>query len=79
MQCLGKKQQNLLSTWTIRAVLANDLFTDDSFVVSSYTHSTITVNFNTHCFTRFVDHFLSVNFMHFDCAFISAIVSELRP
>lgn len=33
MQCLNKKQQNLLAAWTIRAVWANDLFTDDSFVV----------------------------------------------
>ncbi|KAL6580076.1 hypothetical protein OROMI_008100 [Orobanche minor] len=31
-ECLKRKQQNLLSTWTIRAVWANDLFTDDSFV-----------------------------------------------
>ena len=32
-QCLNKKQKNQLSTWTIRAVVANDLLTDDSFVV----------------------------------------------
>ncbi|KAL0317166.1 UNVERIFIED_CONTAM: hypothetical protein Sangu_2130900 [Sesamum angustifolium] len=31
---LSKKQQNLLHSWTIRAVWANDLFTDDSFVFS---------------------------------------------
>ncbi|KAK6136090.1 hypothetical protein DH2020_030195 [Rehmannia glutinosa] len=36
-ECLSKKQQNLLSTWTIRAVWANDLFTDDSFVFSKAT------------------------------------------
>ncbi|KAL3834055.1 hypothetical protein ACJIZ3_008791 [Penstemon smallii] len=35
--CLSEKQQNLLSTWTIRAVWANDLFTDDSFVFSKAT------------------------------------------
>ncbi|KAL3523716.1 hypothetical protein ACH5RR_016550 [Cinchona calisaya] len=34
VECLSKKQKNLLSVWTIRAVLANDLFTDDSFVFS---------------------------------------------
>ncbi|KAJ4719710.1 Nucleolar/coiled-body phosphoprotein [Melia azedarach] len=33
-ECLNTKQKNLLSTWTIRAVVANDLFTDDSFVFS---------------------------------------------
>ncbi|KAG6437553.1 hypothetical protein SASPL_102472 [Salvia splendens] len=33
-ECLNKKQQNLLAAWTIRAVWANDLFTDDSFVFS---------------------------------------------
>ncbi|KAF2307011.1 hypothetical protein GH714_023286 [Hevea brasiliensis] len=32
--CLTKKQKNQLATWTIRAVVANDLFTDDSFVFS---------------------------------------------
>ncbi|KAI4370241.1 hypothetical protein MLD38_018611 [Melastoma candidum] len=31
---LTEKQKNLLATWTIRAVVANDLFTDDSFVFS---------------------------------------------
>ncbi|GFP81759.1 hypothetical protein PHJA_000319200 [Phtheirospermum japonicum] len=36
-ECLKKQQQNLLSTWTIRAVWANDLFTDDSFVFSKAT------------------------------------------
>ncbi|KAI3458738.1 hypothetical protein Pfo_015401 [Paulownia fortunei] len=36
-ECFSKKQQNLLSTWTIRAVWANDLFTDDSFVFSKAT------------------------------------------
>ncbi|CAI9759852.1 unnamed protein product [Fraxinus pennsylvanica] len=34
---LNKKQRNLLSTWIIRAVWANDLFTDDSFVFSKAT------------------------------------------
>ncbi|KAL0303710.1 UNVERIFIED_CONTAM: hypothetical protein Sradi_6239100 [Sesamum radiatum] len=34
---LSKKQQNLLRSWTIRAVWANDLFTDDSFVFSKAT------------------------------------------
>ncbi|KAL0321947.1 UNVERIFIED_CONTAM: hypothetical protein Scaly_2491100 [Sesamum calycinum] len=34
---LSKKQQNLLHSWTIRAVWANDLFTDDSFVFSKAT------------------------------------------
>ncbi|KAL5770581.1 hypothetical protein ACOSP7_014735 [Xanthoceras sorbifolium] len=33
-ECLNKKQKNQLSTWTIRAVVANNLFTDDSFVFS---------------------------------------------
>ncbi|KAI3819024.1 hypothetical protein L1987_12846 [Smallanthus sonchifolius] len=33
-QCFTQKQQKLLSLWTIRAVMANDLFTDDSFVFS---------------------------------------------
>ncbi|XP_045809049.1 uncharacterized protein LOC123903176 [Trifolium pratense] len=31
---LNKKQKNQLATWTISAVVANDLFTDDSFVFS---------------------------------------------
>ncbi|KAJ1409332.1 hypothetical protein SESBI_22844 [Sesbania bispinosa] len=31
---LNKKQKNQLATWTIRAVVANDLYTDDSFVFS---------------------------------------------
>ncbi|KEH42985.1 hypothetical protein MTR_1g079830 [Medicago truncatula] len=30
---LNKKQKNQLATWTISAVVANDLYTDDSFVV----------------------------------------------
>ncbi|CAI9091455.1 OLC1v1026494C1 [Oldenlandia corymbosa var. corymbosa] len=30
----NNKQKNLLTTWTIRAVVANDLLTDDSFVFS---------------------------------------------
>lgn len=34
-QCLSKNQKNQLAVWTIRAVVANDLFTDDSFVVGS--------------------------------------------
>ncbi|CAK7341061.1 unnamed protein product [Dovyalis caffra] len=33
-ECLNMKQKNQLATWTIRAVVANDLFTDDSFVFS---------------------------------------------
>ncbi|XP_010558744.1 PREDICTED: uncharacterized protein LOC104827288 [Tarenaya hassleriana] len=33
-ECLDKGQKNLLTTWTIKAVVANDLFTDDSFVFS---------------------------------------------
>ncbi|GER38080.1 aldolase-type TIM barrel family protein [Striga asiatica] len=33
-ECLKMEQRKLLSTWTIRAVCANDLFTDDSFVVA---------------------------------------------
>lgn len=36
-ECLSKNQQNLLTAWTIRAVWANDLFTDDSFVFSKAT------------------------------------------
>ncbi|KAJ6815021.1 uncharacterized protein M6B38_136060 [Iris pallida] len=32
--CFNKQQKNQLTTWTIRAVLANDLYTDDSFVFS---------------------------------------------
>ncbi|RDX60461.1 hypothetical protein CR513_61396 [Mucuna pruriens] len=31
---LNKKQKNQLETWTINAVVANDLYTDDSFVFS---------------------------------------------
>ncbi|AES61184.2 hypothetical protein MTR_1g079830 [Medicago truncatula] len=31
---LNKKQKNQLATWTISAVVANDLYTDDSFVFS---------------------------------------------
>ncbi|GAA0162281.1 hypothetical protein LIER_18408 [Lithospermum erythrorhizon] len=37
IECLNKKQQNLLTTWTFRAVVTNDLFTDDSFVFSKAT------------------------------------------
>lgn len=33
-ECLNKKQKNQLTAWTIRAVVANDLYTDDSFVFS---------------------------------------------
>ncbi|GKV12482.1 hypothetical protein SLEP1_g23619 [Rubroshorea leprosula] len=33
-EILNKKQRNLLTAWTLRAVVANDLFTDDSFVFS---------------------------------------------
>ncbi|XP_076913630.1 uncharacterized protein LOC143572323 [Bidens hawaiensis] len=33
-QCFSQKQQKLFALWTIRAVMANDLFTDDSFVFS---------------------------------------------
>ncbi|KAI6692699.1 hypothetical protein NL676_020409 [Syzygium grande] len=33
-QHLSDKQKNQLTTWTIQAVVANDLFTDDSFVFS---------------------------------------------
>ncbi|XP_044481736.1 uncharacterized protein LOC123208350 [Mangifera indica] len=33
-ECLSKKQKNQLTKWTIRTVVANDLFTDDSFVFS---------------------------------------------
>ncbi|XP_057960339.1 uncharacterized protein LOC131152610 isoform X2 [Malania oleifera] len=32
--CLNNRQRNYLAVWTIRAVVANDLFTDDSFVFS---------------------------------------------
>ncbi|KAK4775864.1 hypothetical protein SAY87_023825 [Trapa incisa] len=32
--CLSKKQKNQLTVWTLRAVVANDLFTDDSFLFS---------------------------------------------
>ncbi|XP_042513118.1 uncharacterized protein LOC122088049 [Macadamia integrifolia] len=32
-ECLSKKQRNQLTTWTLRAVVGNDLYTDDSFVV----------------------------------------------
>ncbi|XP_073297553.1 uncharacterized protein [Primulina huaijiensis] len=35
--CLSKKQHNMLNSWTIRAIWANDLFTDDSFVFSKAT------------------------------------------
>lgn len=37
-QCLNKKQKNLLTTWTIRAVVANDLLTDDSFLVRTWAY-----------------------------------------
>ncbi|KAJ9180060.1 hypothetical protein P3X46_008351 [Hevea brasiliensis] len=33
-ECLTKNKKNELAIWTIRAVVANDLFTDDSFVFS---------------------------------------------
>ncbi|THG07097.1 hypothetical protein TEA_022518 [Camellia sinensis var. sinensis] len=33
VECFNKKQRNQLTTWMIRAVVANDLFTDDSFVL----------------------------------------------
>ncbi|KAF8107710.1 hypothetical protein N665_0118s0074 [Sinapis alba] len=33
-ECLDKNQKNLLTIWTIKAVMANDLFTDDSFMFS---------------------------------------------
>lgn len=31
-ECFSKHQKNQLTTWTLRAVVANDLYTDDSFV-----------------------------------------------
>lgn len=34
IECFNKKQRNQIMAWTIRAVVANDLFTDDSFVFS---------------------------------------------
>ncbi|OVA02450.1 hypothetical protein BVC80_9099g272 [Macleaya cordata] len=34
VDCLSKKQKNQLTTWTMRAVVGNDLYTDDSFVFS---------------------------------------------
>ncbi|KAI3984802.1 hypothetical protein MKX01_039419 [Papaver californicum] len=34
IDCLNKKQRNQVTTWTVRAVLGNDLYTDDSFVFS---------------------------------------------
>ncbi|XP_006350957.1 uncharacterized protein [Solanum tuberosum] len=37
IECLSKKQQNMITTWTMRAVVANDLLTDDSFVFSKAT------------------------------------------
>ncbi|VVA12959.1 PREDICTED: LOC110033888 isoform [Prunus dulcis] len=33
-ECLNKKQKNQLTAWRIRAVMANELFTDDSFQFS---------------------------------------------
>ncbi|KAK8945128.1 hypothetical protein KSP39_PZI008671 [Platanthera zijinensis] len=33
-QCFSKQQKNILATWMIRALVANDLYTDDSFVYS---------------------------------------------
>ncbi|XVF31041.1 hypothetical protein REPUB_Repub16aG0111300 [Reevesia pubescens] len=33
-ECLNKRQKNQLTVWTFRAVMANDLLTDDSFVFS---------------------------------------------
>ncbi|XP_009123979.1 uncharacterized protein LOC103848907 isoform X2 [Brassica rapa] len=33
-ECLDRSQKNLLTIWTIKAVVANDLFTDDSFMFS---------------------------------------------
>ncbi|KAJ8526315.1 hypothetical protein K7X08_028792 [Anisodus acutangulus] len=37
IECLSKKQQNMITTWTMRAVVANDLFTDESFTFSKAT------------------------------------------
>ncbi|KAF5740494.1 hypothetical protein HS088_TW11G00564 [Tripterygium wilfordii] len=34
VECFDIRQRNFFSTWTIRAVVANDLLTDDSFVFS---------------------------------------------
>ncbi|XP_010463935.1 PREDICTED: uncharacterized protein LOC104744559 isoform X2 [Camelina sativa] len=34
VECLDKSQKNLLTIWTYKAVVANDLFTDDSFMFS---------------------------------------------
>ncbi|GAB4855369.1 hypothetical protein Ancab_023992 [Ancistrocladus abbreviatus] len=34
VECLNKQQRNQFIVWTIRAVVANDLYTDDSFVFS---------------------------------------------
>ncbi|XP_060184509.1 uncharacterized protein LOC132614151 [Lycium barbarum] len=37
MECLSKKQQNMITAWIMRAVVANDLFTDESFTFSKAT------------------------------------------
>ncbi|KAH7867280.1 hypothetical protein Vadar_031247 [Vaccinium darrowii] len=37
VECFNKKQRNQFTVWMIRAVVANDLFTDDSFVFSKAT------------------------------------------
>ncbi|XAR53574.1 hypothetical protein NMG60_11022186 [Bertholletia excelsa] len=37
VELFNQKQRNQLTTWTIRAVVANDLLTDDSFVFSKAT------------------------------------------
>ncbi|OAY75786.1 hypothetical protein ACMD2_01366 [Ananas comosus] len=34
VECFSAQQKNLLTTWTLHAVVANDLYTDDSFVYS---------------------------------------------
>jgi len=49
VQLFSQQQKNQFDIWVLHAVVANDLFTDDSFVVSIFlnTHVAYLVNLST--------------------------------
>lgn len=63
LQLFNQKQQNLISSWAIRAVLANDMFTDDSFVV---------------CFSYF-SFILCITWLNYDAFALLAFSAFLPP
>lgn len=63
-QCLCEKQKNQLATWTIEAVLANDLFTDGSFVLSTALLLNFIIRFLNHDFCKFSSNVMEKEVYH---------------